>query len=89
MTAVTLDTGAAASSVEASIAPYRGISASTAPITMSVSQGTAGTIDPTLAACMVEPSFTFSCPIDIIISCFSLNGWNDNLGWDDDKGWKD
>lgn len=31
---------------------------------------------------------TVSCPIEYVTSCFSLGGWDDDLGWDDNKGWK-
>lgn len=43
----------------------------------------------TLRAVPVDAFFSFSCPINLIESCMSLGGWNDNLGWDNNLGWKD
>ena len=37
----------------------------------------------------VNAFFSFSCPINLISSCMSLGGWDDDLGWDNNLGWKD
>ena len=43
----------------------------------------------TLTGIPVNAFFSFSCPINLIESCMSLGGWNNNFGWDNDLGWKD
>ena len=43
----------------------------------------------TLSATPLTADFILSCPIEFITSCFSLGGWDDDLGWDNAKGWKD
>ena len=50
---------------------------------------TAGIVEATMAATPFAADITFSCPVEFITSCFSLGGWDDDLGWDNDKGWKD
>ncbi len=53
-------------------------------VTMSDSGAKAG-----VTPLVPDAYLTFSCPINLISSSFSLGGWDDELGWDDGLGWAD
>ncbi|MBR2236339.1 MAG: hypothetical protein IJ887_00440 [Prevotella sp.] len=35
----------------------------------------------------IDGYFAIFCPIDYLVACFSMGGWNNDAGWDNDEGW--
>ena len=57
-----------------------------APVNATLSLGQMA--EATLTGNTMDAYMAVSCPIEYVTSCFSLGGWDDDLGWDDNKGWK-
>ena len=75
--------------IKASLTPQTGIRATLSATAIQGSLASPTCISARLTGIPVNAYFSFSCPINLIESCMSLGGWNNNFGWDNNLGWKD